>query len=125
MYRGLAGVRYLSKLVDQEARLQLALAGSIFARSSEHSCLAAAISASMVAICWSVRPSPDQLARLQLARLQLARDQLARSRSVQVCGVALQLALDQLALDQLALDQLARSGSIASDQLARLQLARL
>ena len=99
---------YLSKLVDQEARdqlarLQLALEGSIFERRLAHCCWAMAMS------------SDDQLARLQLAR----------SKSVHDCGVALQLARDQLARLQLARDQLARSGSAASDQLARLQLARL
>src|SRR5215218_6543194 len=104
MYRGIPGGRYLSKLVDQEARdqlalLQLALLGSMFASRCEHSSFAAAMSLSTSAICSLVR-SPDQLARLQLARDQLARLQLAR-------------------------DQLARSGLIASDQLARLQLARL
>jgi len=68
---------YLSKLVDREARdqlarLQLALEGSIFESRLAHYCCAVAIS------------SDDQLARLQLARLQLARDQLARSGSAAV-----------------------------------------
>src|SRR5215213_3115955 len=97
------GDRYLSKLVDQEARLQLArlqlaLDGSTFDRRFAHWSFATAIS------------EADQLARLQLAR----------SKSVQDCGVALQLARLQLARHQLA-----RSGSDACDQLARLQLARL
>ena len=57
---------YLSKLVDQEARdqlarLQLALEGSIFERRLAH-CCAMAIS------------SDDQLARLQLARSKSVHD---------------------------------------------------
>jgi hypothetical protein len=55
MYRGVRGVRYLSKLVDHEARdqlarLQLARLGSTLERSCEHSALAAAISWSICEI---------------------------------------------------------------------------
>jgi hypothetical protein len=58
---------YLSKLVDREARdqlarLQLALEGSIFERRLAHCCCAMAIS------------SDDQLARLQLARSKSVHD---------------------------------------------------
>jgi hypothetical protein len=63
---------YLSKLVDREARhqlarLQLTREGSIFESRSAHYCCAVAIS------------SDDQLARLELAP-----DQLARSGSAAV-----------------------------------------
>jgi hypothetical protein len=120
---------------DQLARLQLARVGSIWLRSCEQLCFAAAISASIWARSSADRsgvdiPSALQLARLheardQLARLHEARLQLARSKSEQDSGVALQEARLHEARLQEARLQLARSGSVALDQLARDQEARV
>src|SRR3954454_18649170 len=96
---------YLSKLELQlarlqDARLQLALVGSIWPSSCEQLCFAAAISASSCASSSAGMsevdiPSAVQLARLHEARLHEARLhearlQLARSNSEQDSGVALQ-----------------------------------